>query len=306
MTPPPAIRHDPATDASSSDGAASSAESIPARRTTRPPSSSRRSSPPRFAEILLLSVALLAALASLAPAAAATLRLTPIADASLYEETTTSTANGSGEFLLAGRTNQAAFSRRRSLLRFDLSALPQGTSITAVSLHLHLTTVSTATTTLSLHRVTSPWSEGPANPAGNESAGLPATTGDVTWLSSHHPETTWSSPGGDFLPTASASATVGTTEGIVSWSDARLIDDLAAWTTHPAANFGWLLRDPESSPQTAKRFASSDHPDPAMHPILTIEFTPVPEPATASLLAVAGSLLLRRHRHHPGSPPAGK
>jgi hypothetical protein len=291
MTPPPAPAGSRRTDTALSPAAP------PAARAAGDRHPRYRLAPRQWAAVGPSAV-LAAALALTAPAAAATLVLLPSADATVYEESTATaaTANGSGEFLLAGRNNQAANSRRRSLLRFDLSALPAGATITSVSLQLHLSTVSTADTPLSLHRVLTHWSEGPTDPAGNESAGLPASTGDVTWSSAHHPDSTWFSAGGDFLPAASATVTVGTTTGFHTWSEAGLIDDLAAWATAPATNFGWILRDPESSPQTAKRFASREHPDPLVQPRLTIEFTPIPEPSTTGLLAAAAGLVLRRRK----------
>jgi hypothetical protein len=90
--------------------------------------------------------------------------------------------------------------------------------------------------------------------------------------------------------------TVGTTAGFHTWSDPGLVTDVLAWTANPDTNFGWILRDPESTPQTAKRFASSEHADPALRPLLTIEFTPIPEPSAASLLLAAFGLAWRRTR----------
>lgn len=239
---------------------------------------------------------LAALLLTLAPATAATVALNPVADATLYEESTTTTANGAGEFLLAGRNNQATNSRRRSLLRFDLSSLPAGATITAASLQLSLSTVSTADTSLSLHRATQAWTEGPADPAGNESAGIAATIGDTTWQAASHPVTLWTTPGGDALPTPSATVTVGTTAPFHLWSGPGLVNDIHLWAANPDTNFGWILRDPESTPQTAKRFASREHPDPALRPLLIIEFTPIPEPSAVLLLLTATFTLLLRRR----------
>lgn len=233
-------------------------------------------------------------------AAAATLSLPPAADATLYEESATVTANGAGEFLLAGRTNQAAHSRRRSLLRFDLSSLPAGATITAVSLRLNLSAVTTAPTLLGLHRATQSWTEGPADPAGNESAGSAAIAGDVTWQFASQPTAAWTTPGGDSLPSPSATLTVGSTAGFYTWSDPGLATDVLDWIADPGANFGWILRDPESNPQTAKRFASSEHANPDWRPLLTIEFIPIPEPSAASLLLAVSGLVWRRNRRPPG------
>ena len=247
----------------------------------------------RFAAALSLGI--------LAPAAsAAILAITAASDATLYEETSPSaTANGAGEFLLAGRTNQASNSRRHSLIRFDLTALPAGASISSATLNLHLIAVNTTATTLGLHRVTTAWTEGPADPAGNESSGVAASTGDTSWVSASQPGAPWTVPGGDALSPASATAVVGSAAGLVSWSSPGMLADVESWIADPAANFGWLLRDPETTPQTAKRFASSENADPLLRPELVIEFTAVPEASTAWLLGTSVLLACRRRRSHP-------
>jgi hypothetical protein len=229
------------------------------------------------------------------PATAATLSLFPVADATLYEESTTTTANGAGEFLLAGRNNQASNSRRRSLLQFDLSALPAGATITSASLRLHLATVSTAETQLGLHPLVRHWTEGPADPLGNESAGVAAGVGDTSWQFASVNQSPWLSPGGDASLTASASLAVGTTTGYHTWNGDGLAHDVASWAADPATNFGWLLRDSEATPQTAKRLSSREAADQSLRPLLTIEFTPIPEPSATTLL-LAGLIVLTRTR----------
>lgn len=226
---------------------------------------------------------------------ATTLALQPTADASLYEESTTTTANGAGEILLAGRTNQPSNSRRRSLLRFDLTGLPADAVISSVSLRLFLFTVTTAETGVSLHRVSTTWSEGPSDPAGNETSGSAAVVGDATWRFAGFNTAEWTSLGGDADPSPSATLNVATTSGFYDWTSPAMISDAAAWAADPARNFGWLLRGDEISPQTAKRFASSDHPDPSLRPVLFIEFEAIPEPGVASLV-LGGLSLLRRRR----------
>lgn len=262
-----------------------------------PPSMPNRPSSRGLRHAVAIALVGMAGLGACFPAAAATVSLVPVADATIYEESSpAATANGAGEFLLAGRTNQAANSRRHSLLRFDLSALPVGATISSATLRLHLIAVNTADTSISLHRLTTAWTEGPANPAGNESTGVAAAIGDVTWLAASQSSLLWTSAGGDADANPSATTTVGAAAGLVSWSSPTMVSEAQAWLDLPATNFGWLLRDGESTPQTAKRFASRENADPALRPELIIEFTPVPEPSTVWLLP-AGLVLFRRHRH---------
>lgn len=256
----------------------------------------------RFHRPLAISASALCAVGLWPQLHATTLSLTPIADAAIYEESSGATANGAGEFLLAGRTNQASQSRRRSLLQFDLGALPPDAIITAASLQLFLFQVNTAPTDISLHRVTSPWTAGPSDPASNESAGLAAAIGDVTWQFSQFDQSVWSTPGGDANAEPSATVAIGTISGFHTWTSPDLAADVAAWHATPDTNRGWLLRDAESTPQTAKRFASADHTDPLLHPRLVIEYTPIPEPSTSILLSLGSLILLsRRARHRSGS-----
>jgi hypothetical protein len=226
---------------------------------------------------------------------AATLVLAPVADATLYEDSA-ATANGAGEVLVAGRTNQASGSRRRSLLRFDPSGLPDGAVISSVSLQLFLLAVTTAETNLSLHRATTPWTEGPADPGGTETTGAIAVSGDVTWRYASFDSSTWTTLGGDALAAPSATQSVGSTSGAYSWTSAELGLDVSAWAEDPTQNFGWLLRGDELAPQTAKRFASSDNPDPALRPALVIEYHVIPEPAIVALCGLGLPFLMWSRR----------
>lgn len=229
-------------------------------------------------------------------AKAATLVLTPAADAVLYEDPAGAQANGAGEFLFAGRTNQASNQRRRSVLRFDLSSLPAGAVVTSASIQLHMVAVITADVNVDLHRVTSGWTAGPANPASFEGNGVAAAAGDTTWLFASYNTLTWSQPGGDAAPAASASTLIGALEGYYTWSTPGMVSDVQAWQTAPAANFGWMLRTDELVAQTAKRFDSGDSLTPALRPQLTLEYTIVPEPSLGALTATGALLLLRRRR----------
>ena len=242
------------------------------------------------------------------PSPAATLQLEPVKDGVLYEDASGTTANGAGEFLLAGRTNQATGSRRRSLLQFDFNALPAGALITSASLQLHLVTVTTADLAVSLHRVATPWTAGTANPTGNESSGAAALTGDNTWLHASFPGTLWTTPGGDHAATPSAAVTVSSTAGFFTWNSPGLAADVQQWLELPATNAGWILRGDEVSPQTAKRFDSADSPTADWRPRLTLTYGIIPEPSAVTLLLTTLAALFggRRpnHRRFPSSVPS--
>jgi hypothetical protein len=62
------------------------------------------------------------------------------ADNTLYQTTdaTNQLSNGVGQHFYVGDTNQATNAVRRGLIKFDLSAIPQGSIINSVTLQLHL------------------------------------------------------------------------------------------------------------------------------------------------------------------------
>ncbi len=240
-----------------------------------------------------------------APSRASTLQLEPARDALIYEDASGITANGAGEFLLAGRTNQASGSRRRSLLQFDFTPLPAGAVITSASLQLHLVTVTTADLAVSLHRVTTPWTAGAANPAGNESSGITALTGDSTWLHASFPGTLWTNPGGDHAVSPSASTTVTSAAGFFTWTSPGLAADVQQWLELPSTNAGWMLRGDEVSPQTAKRFDSADSSTPDRRPRLTLSYDLIPEPSSGFLL-LSGLVILLGSRRNRSATRIGR
>src|SRR5437763_7062846 len=107
--------------------------------------------------------------------------LTPSKDNTLFENGSGSLSDGAGVHLFAGKTNTG--SRRRALMAFDLSQIPAGAKITAVTLTLHISQTVTGTDTMTLHAVTADWGQGASN-AGvfRDGNGTSAKTNDATWL----------------------------------------------------------------------------------------------------------------------------
>lgn len=252
----------------------------------------------RLAAALLCCAAVSAAGAQ----APATVVLVPVADTTLIEEPTGALANGAGERLFAGRVGaNAGSTRRRALLRFDLSVLPAGAQVSAVSLTLSLERSRQAgDLPITLHRVTQSWTEGPS--ASVVGIGEPAVNGDTTWLHRSRPGSAWTVAGGDYVAPASASRTVGATGGPVTWaSTPALVADVQAWLAQPAANHGWALVGFEAGGTSAKGFASREALAPADRPQLRIDYTgpaavdeadiPIPPWAMAALgLGLAAAL----------------
>lgn len=202
-----------------------------------------------------------------------TATLSPSKDATLFEDSQGTLANGGGQFFFAGRTNQPK--TRRALLAFDVTgAIPAGATITAVTLTLNMSRTVPTTHIHTLHRVLRTWGEGSADDAANEGDGTAADIGASTWLHAFRDTALWETPGGDYAGSASANKTVGVV-GMYSWSGAGMVADVQTWLDTPDANFGWMLRGDESSSRTAKRFDSRQHPTAANRPTLTVEFDPL-------------------------------
>jgi hypothetical protein len=230
-------------------------------------------------------------------ALAGNVNITASRDATLYFDSLGATANGAGSHLFAGVV--ANGSVRRGLLGFDLSSIPAGSTITSVSMTLHMSrSIQTMDAAFSLHRVTSNWGEGASDAEGPEGIPALAQPGDATWLHTFFADgggTLWNTPGGDFVGTASASKVIGADEGFYSFtSTPELVADVQAWLDAPANNFGWLLRGDELNQPTAKRFDSRENPDQFLRPTLQVTF--IPGPSAGVVLLCAGVIAARRRR----------
>ena len=210
-------------------------------------------------------------------------------DATLIERADGALANGAGPAFFAGRTSGSRNSLRRALLSFDVAAaVPAGAWLTRVELELELTRSNVAPIDLGLHRVLTPWTEGPSSASGG--GGSPAEPGDATWLHSTFETDFWANAGGDFGVEPSAITSVGTA-GLYVWgSTLGMIADVQDWLDRPASNDGWILVGGEDTPQTAKRFASRESEAEASRPLLVIEY----ETSCESAGFVSGALGLCR------------
>lgn len=221
-------------------------------------------------------------------------------------------ASGGGNGLFTGTNGQD--DPRRALIAFDVAgAVPAGAVIQHVQLTLVLGQLPTGpadTSTVGLHRLVADWGEGttqqqnpPNDSFGGMGQGAPSLDGDVTWNARFFSATTptpWATPGGDFVPTASASAAIGLPLNVgYSWdSTAGLMNDVQGWLDDPSSNFGWMLANAdETSTSTFRVFYSRHVATEAWRPQLSITY--VPEPAGLALCLLAGFALMgmRRSRH---------
>lgn len=234
--------------------------------------------------------------------AATTVQLSPAVDATLYENAAGSFANGQGPGIFTGVT--AGGLKRRTVMRFDFSALPSGITVTHAAVLLHVTRSPGSTSDIAFHRLLAGWTEGPSNAgASRDGLGVSSQTGDVTWLHSSKGTSVWTTPGGDFLATASD---VYEFFGTGSRSMDGLLADLHVWLQNPAINYGWiLLGDETQNSGTALRLGSTEAAA-ELRPVLTLtyELNPVPEPSRVIVLALGVLALLLFHRRRIRSESA--
>jgi hypothetical protein len=204
-------------------------------------------------------------------------------------------------------------SPRRSLIAFDLSAIPAGSTINSVRLDLVLADVSggesVPTRTLGLHTLVGDWGEGTKGwllGPGGTGQGYAADEGDATWTYQFFDTDPWTNLGGDFVGTASATASVGDVVGATySWSSTGMIADVQGWVDDPGSNFGWLLMGDESASGTFRTFWTREADlvgRAADHPRLVVDYAPVPEPSSLVLFAAGavGVFVTRLVRKRPG------
>jgi MYXO-CTERM domain-containing protein len=230
------------------------------------------------------------------------------ADTTIYAEqgggtSYDATSDGSGpnlwtSVIVAGVT-------RRSLIRFDLTALPAGSRVLSAQLQMFEVRGRDAHD-LSVHRVLAAWGEAGSN-GGDAGVGAPAQAGDATWSHRFWPTQTWTQRGGDFVASPSSTLWVGPGPGAFVWpSTPQSVADVQAWVDQPSSNHGWILIGDDTGEQNAKRFGSRNNATVDARPVLIVRYdkaTPpddgdVPLPGWALALLGAGlaAAMLRRRR----------
>lgn len=153
----------------------------------------------------------------------------------------------------------------RPLLKFDLSAIPAGSTVTAATLSLYQETTgsvgsSPANPVYNMHRVTRAWLEG---------TGYGNATGDGATWNKYDSVNLWTAAGGDFDPVVAASTPAAATLGWKTWDVTGLV---GGWVNGSYANHGMLM-DGVGAISTLG-FASSDNGTAANRPKLVVTFLP--------------------------------
>jgi hypothetical protein len=142
---------------------------------------------------------------------------------------------------------------RRSMVRFDLSAIPNGSTITSATLKLTETGTQGSARTLAVHRLTKNW-----------------TNAGVTW-NKYDGVTDWTAAGGDY---AAATAT-----NAITWTASYKTDtwdvttDVDNFVNNATANYGWLVKDnSEDDSQQFWMYGTVDNVTSANRPVLTVVY----------------------------------
>jgi len=241
-------------------------------------------------------------LSTAAFACADTITIAASKDSSIYAANVNN-SNGAGPGMFTGTDNSSKTSR--SLIAFDIAGVPQltGATITGVQLVLALGMVpggsppAPSPETIDLHRLTADWGQGTTGSSsttiGGTGGGFPANNGDATWNARMFSGTLWSTPGGDYSATTSASLSVGNTiNSPYTWaSTPTLVADVQGWLDNPPSNFGWeLVNEDETSARTFRAFYTREASTAAFRPQLQITYTAAtPEPSSVLLIAAGAA-----------------
>lgn len=145
--------------------------------------------------------------------------------------------------------------KRRGLLRFDLSSIPAGRTILDAELWLDCVYADSSTlANIDIHRVTSNW-------------GIAATWQKKT------ANTNWTTPGGDFGSLAWASRNTNcSTFGFKKFEDPDLVGLVQHWHNGTYQNHGVLLKQRSETTDQFVRFTSTDTSDDSKWPYLRVEY----------------------------------
>lgn len=215
-------------------------------------------------------------------ASADTITVTANADGTIYEE---STANANGAYQLFHVGNNSGGNARRALIRFPVTTIPAGSTITSVTMTIVVDHTNggagSVSNTINVHRLTQTWLEGPVNAAGGGGGGTGALAdasadNSATWSHRIYNSNTWTTAGGTHVAASSDSTAVAETTGAKIFSGPGMVADVQAWVDGTTNN-GWILKGNETTTSSARNFKSRSHPTVADRPKLEVTFTP---PAT--------------------------
>ncbi len=176
----------------------------------------------------------------------------------------------------------------RGFIAFDLSAIPVGQVITSVTVVLYGDKVDTSS----------------ANDAGTLNlldASVQPFTNDLTW-ETYDGTNAWTAVGGDFTGTLSSIVGIRSTDTVTdsahtfASTTALIAAVQAAYDSSTDVRFG-LDFDVNSAARNLVRFRGAQgNSDGTIAPSITIDYVPIPEPASVILLTMGGLCLIKGRR----------
>jgi hypothetical protein len=163
----------------------------------------------------------------------------------------------------------AVNNRRNTLIQFNVSSIPSGSTVSSASLGLYETGTGGGNGTVSARRMLVDWVEG----TGNYSIGL---TGETTWSHRIRATVAWNAAGatGDGVDRVAASSGAYNPDATVNqWaylSNSGMVADVQAWVDG-TGNYGWHLSGTSTENNS---YHSSDYTtDTSLRPKFTVEYT---------------------------------
>ncbi|MBM4386758.1 MAG: DNRLRE domain-containing protein, partial [Deltaproteobacteria bacterium] len=148
-----------------------------------------------------------------------------------------------------------ASAMRRSLLKFDFSSIPSGSSVNSAVITLCEAGTYGFTRTIGFYRALKNWTEG-----------------GVTWNKSDG-SGSWTATGGDFAATPTATASVSWT-GVLDCDTWDVTADIQAFVAGSLPNYGWVIKDAnEDNSQNWWSFATKENASASQRPKLTVSYT---------------------------------
>ena len=193
-------------------------------------------------------------------------------DAEIWDQQPNDNFGDSSETWVSSASNDTT----RTLLRFDMAAIPSGAKILEATLSLYHQSGSGTDQPVSAHRILSPWSED-----------------TVTW-NSRESGTSWTTPGGDFDSTAIATTPVGPANERYEWSITPLAQ---GWVDGSFPNYGVAMTAAVNG-MDGERFYTSDQGILGRRPGLRVRYVCACGNACMAPRG-SGNLLLVRNRNNP-------
>ena len=166
-------------------------------------------------------------------------------------------------------TGLGSSSRARSLVIFDLSSIPAGSTIVSAKLVMTKTGGSNTTATnIGVHRITNQWTENTGSCTGKSAP--------ANW-NQRRTSTNWTTAGGDFNATAESTIAVAA-NAAYTWDVKNLVQ---GWVNGTYSNFGLMLKRTTEGTSNQKYFASSEATTASQRPKLDIVYE---GPATGAIV----------------------